>query len=258
MLISDGDYILLVVEGKREKRFLVKVRKGESFHTHKGYIKFDDVIGKEPGSVTKTNTGARVLLLRPTTYDVMEKLSRATQIIYPKDAGFMIIKAGIVPGAKVLESGTGSGSMTIALSRAVGPEGRVYSYEKDERFYEVAKKNIERFSLGNVELKLRDIREGVDERDLDAAFLDLPEPWDVMDIIKDAIKPGSPVIVFVPSFEQVKRTVVHMRKTGFGLVEANEILIRGIESDEERTRPSTRMIGHTGFIISGRKLLEQK
>jgi len=258
MPIESGDYILLVVEGRGEKRFLVRVKQGESFHTHKGYINFDDIIGKEFGSVTKTNTGARVLLLRPTTYDVMEKLSRATQIIYPKDAGFMIIKAGIIPGAKVLEAGTGSGSMTIALSRAVGPEGKVYSYEKDERFYEVAKRNIERFSLGNVELRLKDIKEGVDEKDLDAAFLDLPEPWDVTEIVKKAIKPGSPVIVFVPSFEQVKKTVVQMRKTGFGLVEVNEILIRGIESDEERTRPSTRMIGHTGFIISGRRLLEQE
>jgi tRNA (adenine57-N1/adenine58-N1)-methyltransferase len=107
-----------------------------------------------------------------------------------------------------------------------------------------------------VELRLKDIKEGVDEKDLDAAFLDLPEPWDVTEIVKKAIKPGSPVIVFVPSFEQVKKTVVQMRKTGFGLVEVNEILIRGIESDEERTRPSTRMIGHTGFIISGRRLLE--
>ncbi len=252
MSIEPGDVALLVMGGKK---FLVTVKGGGTFHTHKGYIRYDDIIGKPWGTVAKTNMGSEVLVFKPTTADIMEKLGRRTQIIYPKDAGFIIIKSGILPGSRVLEAGSGSGSLTIALSRAVGPRGTVYSYEKEERFLKVARRNVDRFGLGNVIFHRGDVRHRVDERDVDAAFLDIPDPWNALKAVHEAMRPGAVLTIFVPSYEQIRRTCMTMKKSGFSDPEIHEILIRQIEYSEERTRPATRMVGHTGFVIFTRKIL---
>ncbi len=252
MSIRPGDVALLVVRGKK---FLVTIKEGATFHTHKGYIRYDDIIGKPWGIVAKTNMDVEVLVLRPTTADIMEKLGRKTQIIYPKDAGFIIIKSGILPGFRVLEAGSGSGSLTIALSRAVGPSGTVYSYEKEEKFLKIARRNVNRFGLGNVIFHHGDIRDGVDERDIDAVFLDLPDPWNALRVVHEAMRPGAVLTIFVPSYEQIKKACMALKESGFSDPEIHEILIRRIECNEERTRPATRMIGHTGFVIFTRKIL---
>jgi len=255
--IREGDLALLVIYSKkgRAKKFLVKVKRAKVIHTHKGTIALDDIIGKEWGTVIKTNKGVPVEVHRPNLADIIEKLGRATQIIYPKDSGFILLKSGIKPGDKVVEIGTGSGALTLVLATFLGPEGEVISYDIREKSLNTAKKNLSAMQLHNVTLKLKDAKEGIDEDELDAVFIDIPDPWEILPMIYEKLKPNGTFIAFVPSCEQIQKVVVKARETGFSLIEVHEILDREYESDERRTRPLPRMIAHTGFIIIGRKVI---
>lgn len=254
--ISEGDIALLVLYGKkgRPKKFLVTVKSGKVLHTHKGSVDLSNLIGKEWGCVVETSKGERVEVHKPTIADHIEKIGRVTQVIYPKDAGFMILKSGVKPGDTVVEVGTGSGAFTIALSTFLGPEGKLYSYEVRRESLEAAERNIKLLKLNNVFLKLKDAKEGIEESNVDAVFLDIPDPWELLPQIHEKLRPNGAFIAFVPSCEQISRTVMKAREVGFGLIEVHEIMDREYESDERRTRPHPRMIGHTGFIIIGRKI----
>ena len=256
MTIKDGDLVLFIYKGKRELRKVVKrVRRGEHFHTHLGTICHDDVIGLEWGSSIKTSTGGSILVLKPTLSDLMEQIPRRTQIIYPKDAAFMIIKSGISPGSLVVEGGTGSGSLTLCLSFAVGESGLVVSYETNKDFLKLASRNLKRFGVKNVVLKNKDIRD-LDEREVDAIFLDIGNPWDAFEQARLALKPGGTICCFVPSYEQMRKVVLLGKDSGFGVAEVYEVLLREYEVDERRTRPKPWMIGHTGFIIIMKKIID--
>ncbi len=256
MPIKEGNTALLVVYSKkgRPKKFLVMVKEGKRVHTHKGYIDLSLLIGKDWGSVVQTNKGVPVEVHRPTLSDIIEKLGRATQIIYPKDSGFILLKSGIKPGDKVVEIGTGSGALTIVLATFLGPEGKVYSYDVRESSLKMAERNLKALQLTNVVLKLKDAKQGIDEEDVDAVFVDVPDPWELLPMIHERLKPNGIFVAFVPSCEQISKTVVKAREVGFSMVEVHEILDREYESDERRTRPHPRMIAHTGFIIFGRKI----
>jgi len=255
--IREGDPALLVVYSKkgRPKKFLVKVKEGKVVHTHKGAIDLTSLIGKEWGIIIETNKGVPVEVHRPTLSDVIEKLGRSTQIIYPKDSGFILLKSGVKPGDKVVEVGTGSGALTLVLATFLGPEGKVYSYDVREKSLKMAKKNLNAFGLSNVELKLKDAKEGIDEENVDAVFMDIPDPWGLLPTVHRKLKPNGTFVAFVPSCEQISKTVLKAREVGFSLIEIHEILDREFECDERRTRPHPRMIGHTGFIILGRKII---
>lgn len=256
--ICEDDLVLLVIYGKkgRPKKFLVRVKRGKVLHTHRGSIDLSDLIGKEWGCVVETSKGERVEVHRPTLADHMEKIGRVTQIIYPKDAGFMILKSGIKPGDTVVEVGTGSGAFTMALSTFLGPSGRLFSYEVRKESIEMAERNIKLLGLNNVIIKHKDAKEGIEESNVDAIFLDIPDPWELLPQVHERLKPNGAFIAFVPSCEQISKTVSKAREVGFGLIEVHEILDREYESNERRTRPLPRMIGHTGFIVMGRKILE--
>lgn len=257
MSIREGDTALLVVYSSKgkAKKFLVKVKKGKQVHTHKGYVDLSSIIGKEWGSIIRTNKGIPVEVHRPTLSDVIERLGRATQIIYPKDSGFILLKSGIKPGDRVVEIGTGSGALTMVLSTFLGPEGRIYSYDVRELSLKIAERNLKSLGLNNVELKLKDAKQGIDEEDLDAVLMDIPDPWELLPSVYEKLKPNGIFVAFVPSCEQISKTAVKAREVGFSLIEVHEILDREYESDERRTRPHPRMIAHTGFIVLGRKVI---
>jgi len=250
--IGEGDYVLLFLTPKRT--YLVKVEKDKTFHTHKGYVKLDDLIGKEYGCWIESNTGAKFVVLKPLIRDYIFKSFRKTQIIYPKDIALIVLYSGIGPGSRVVEAGTGTGALTSALAHYVKPDGKVYSYEIREEFIETARKNIERAGLEDfVELKLEDITQGIEERNVDAVILDLATPWLVVPHAYEALKPSGSFVSFSPTIDQVVKTVEALKENGFIGIETFECLLRGMQVERGKTRPQTLMTGHTGYITFARK-----
>ncbi|MEM3699646.1 MAG: tRNA (adenine-N1)-methyltransferase [Candidatus Bathyarchaeia archaeon] len=253
--ITEGDYILLYLS--QRKTYLVKAESGKSFHTHKGFIKFDDLIGKEYGSTVLSNLGYEFKVLKPVLRDFIIKSLRKTQITYPKDIALIIMFSGIGPGSHVVEAGTGTGALTTALAHYVKPEGKVYSYEIREEFQRTAEKNLRRAGLIDfVELKNKDITIGIDESDVDAVVLDLATPWLVIPHTYNALKPCGTIVSFSPTIDQVIKTVEALKENGFVDVETVECLMRGMQVERGKTRPQTLMTGHTGYITFARKIIK--
>src|SRR5512136_2840196 len=175
-----GDLALLV--GLRHKHFIFPLIPGGVFHTHRGILNHDDLIGKPWGSQVFSHQGSPFFLLQPSLADILTGLKRTTQIMYPKDIGFILTTMTVGPGQTVGEAGTGSGSMTVALAFAVGPTGRVITCERRTEFQELARKNLRNLGLEErVEFKLGDLADGLGETNLDAFFLDVPNPWDYIE-----------------------------------------------------------------------------
>ena len=236
---------------------MVKVETGKSFHTHKGFIKLDDLIGKEFGAAVQSSLGIEFTALKPSLTDYIMKSSRKTQITYPKDAALIVMFSGIGPGSRVSESGTGTGALTMALAHYVKPEGRVYSYELREEFQKNAEKNLKRANLLDfVELKSGDITAGIEERDLDAVVLDLATPWLVVPHAYEALKASGTIVSFSPTIDQVVKTTEALKEYNFICIETIECLMRGMQVDRGKTRPQTLMTGHTGYITHARKTLK--
>lgn len=253
--ISEGDYILLYLN--QRKTYLVRVEAGKSFHTHKGFIKFDDLIGKEYGSPVLSSLGIEFFALKPLLRDYIMKSVRKTQITYPKDIALIVIFSGIGPGSNVVEAGTGTGALTTALAHYVKPNGKVYSYEIREEFLKTAEKNLKRAGLADfVELKNKDVTLGIDERDVDAVLLDLATPWLVIPHAYNALKPCGTIVSFSPTIDQVVKTVEALKEKGFIDIETVECLLRGMQVERGKTRPQTLMTGHTGYITFARKAIK--
>ena len=252
-ITHDNDLIQLV--GLTHKHFIFSLKAGAELHTHRGMIKHDDLIGKPWGSQVFSHTGAPFFLLQPSIADILNDLPRATQILYPKDIGYILIQMGVAPGQRVMEAGTGSGSMTIALATAVGANGRVISYEQKQDTQTLAKKNLERVGLASrVEFKLRNFQEGFDETGVDAFFLDVQNPYDYIPQVRAALKPGGFFCTLIPTFNQVEKTLIALRKNQFAFVEVCELMLRHYKADSARIRPTDRMVAHTGFLIFGRRI----
>jgi tRNA (adenine57-N1/adenine58-N1)-methyltransferase len=248
-----GDLIQLV--GLRHKNFIFALTPGAVFQSHRGVLQHDDLIGTRWGSQVFTHLGAPFFLLQPSLADVLLDLPRTTQILYPKDIGFILVTMGIGPGQRVIEAGTGSGAMTIALAHMLGPDGRIFSYEKRAEFQRLAEKNVERMGLGaRIEFKLRDIAEGFDETDVHAVFLDVPNAYDYLGQARAALRPGGFLGAILPTFNQVEKTLQALRQNQFGFREVCEILLRYYKSEPSRLRPTDRMVAHTGFLLFGRKV----
>ncbi len=252
-IARSGDLIQLV--GLRHKHFILTLASGAEFQTHRGILQHDDLIGKPWGSQVFSHTGAPFFLLKPSLADLLIDLPRSTQILYPKDIGFILVTMGIGPGQFVMEAGTGSGSMTIALAYVVGPQGRVVTYEHREDLQKLARKNVERVGLDSrVEFKLRDIGEGFDEKNAEAFFLDVQNPYDYLPQVRSTLKPGGFFCTLVPTFNQVEKTLHALRQNKFAFLEVCEILLRYYKAEPTRLRPTDRMVAHTGFLIFGRRI----
>jgi tRNA (adenine57-N1/adenine58-N1)-methyltransferase catalytic subunit len=252
-IARDGDLAQLV--GLRHKHFILTLQAGAKFETHRGILQHDDLIGKPWGTQVFSHIDAPFFLLQPSLADLLTELPRTTQILYPKDIGFIFVMMGIGPGQTVMEAGTGSGSMTTALAYAVGPQGRVISYEVKQDVQNLARKNLTRFSLDSrVDFKLRDIHEGFDETDVDAFFLDVPNPYDYTRQVRDALKPGGFLCCLVPTFNQVEKTLQALRQTRFAFIEVCELLLRYYKPEPSRIRPTDRMVAHTGFLVFARRI----
>ena len=252
-IARDGDLAQLV--GLRHKFFIFMLKAGARFESHRGILMHDDLIGKPWGTQVFSHIGSPFYLLQPSLGDLLVDLPRTTQILYPKDIGFIFVTMGIGPRRKVLEAGTGSGSMTTALAYAVGSDGQVISYEIKPDVQNLARKNLTRFGLeSRVDFKLRDIVEGFDETDADSFFLDVPNPYDYTVQVRNSLKPGGFLCCLIPTFNQVEKTLIALRQTNFAFVEVCELLLRFFQAEPSRLRPTDRMVAHTGFLVFARKI----
>lgn len=252
-IARDGDLAELV--GLRHKHFILNLQSGAKFETHRGVLLHDDLIGKPWGTQVFSHLGAPFFLLQPSLADLLIDIPRTTQILYPKDIGFILVTMGVGPGQMVMEAGTGSGSMTTALAYAVGSAGRVVSYEVKPDVQNLARKNLTRFGLASrVDFKLRDIEEGFDETDADSFFLDVQNPYDYIRQVRAALKPGGFLCCLIPTFNQVEKTLYALRQFKFAFIEVCEILLRYYKPEPSRMRPTDRMVAHTGFLVFARRI----
>jgi tRNA (adenine57-N1/adenine58-N1)-methyltransferase len=249
-IIKEGDYILISTAGRR---YFTKVEVGKSFSTKTGSIKLAELIGKPFGIFYNSH-----FVFKPNLEDIiLHGIKRGTQIVYPKESFFIGLKLGIKNGMKVFECGTGSGALTLIFSQLVGENGIVYTYEISEKFLKQAKKNFERFGIyNNVKFFLKDISEGIDEKDFDSAFLDVREPKNFIKLVYDILKPSASLGIIVPTTNQISETLPVLKEY-FSDIEVLEILQRYYKVVPERIRPEDRMVAHTGFLIFGRKFITE-
>jgi len=250
-ILRDGDRVLLI--DPKERRYLITLRGGSSFHTHVGIVDHDEVIGAPEGSSIIGSTGRRFLVVRPTLSDMVLKMPRGAQVIYPKDLGAILIEADIAPGVKVLEAGVGSGALSMALLRA-GAE--VVGYELREDFAERALANVGAMLGGEVRyrVELRDVYQGIEARGLDRIVLDLPEPWQVLPHAEEAMRPGGILCAYLPSINQTAQLRNAMEHSRFAMASTLEVLHRTWHVEARSVRPDHRMVGHTGFLTTARLL----
>ncbi len=251
--IEEGD--LAEIVGRSHFHHIVKIESGKEIQSHKGIIKMSDLIGLRWGSVVKSHNGNTFFVLQPALNDILKDTPRNTQILYPKDIGFVLLSLNVGPGKTVLEAGTGSGALTTAFAHTVGSTGHVYTYEARKEMQDVAIKNLKKNYLDDrVTFKLRNIEEGFDEKNADCLFLDVPNSYDYIPQVKNALKPGGFFGGILPTTNQVEKLLKALKENGFAFTEVCEILIRYWRTDPERFRPVDRMVGHTGFLIFSRSL----
>lgn len=261
-LIQDNDLVFLILDKRR--RWLVQVEKGKEFHTHRGIIKFNDLLGKKFGTVVFSHPydtqGYKFYVLEPLPSDYVIYMGRKTQIIYPEDAGLIVMYSGIKPGSKVIEAGCGSGALTCILGTYIQPNGHVYSYDIREKSLKTAKRNVSRANLQEfVSIKNGDILvDEFDHENVDSIILDMPQPWNAISKVKKYLKFSGTLVSFSPTIEQVKKTTFALQKNDFTEIYTYELIKRTMQVKENATRPQVRMIGHTGYITIGRKILEIK
>ena len=252
-MLSSGDLVFLWSPVKGDS-FLIKLSPGSTQGCHLGQMKHDDMIGMGYGDVISTNRGSPFFLLRPSVGEYTRRIKRQTQVIFPKDSGFIIQHLNFGPGATVVECGTGSGGLATVFAHFVGDGGRVVTYDRREEFSKLARSNADRWGVADrIEFKVRDAREGFDERDADAVFLDVKNPWDYMVAAHDTLAWGSHIGILVPTFNQIERTLIALREFNFADVQVLELLMRYFKTEPDRIRPDDMMTAHTGFLIFGAK-----
>jgi tRNA (adenine57-N1/adenine58-N1)-methyltransferase catalytic subunit len=251
-----GERALLI--DQRGRSYLVMLEAGATYHTHSGALAHDLVLGHPEGTRVETARGMVLVAFRPRFADYALKMKRGAQVVYPKDLGPILTYADVYPGARVLEAGTGSGSLTIALCRAVGGDGRVVSYELRDEHHAQATQNIEGI-FGKIpdtlELRIGDVADvGRTGERYDRCVLDLPEPWAPLPVLREALEAGGVLCAYLPTTGQVQQLVLALPAQGFLHLETFEVLRRGWHVTERSVRPDHRMIGHTGFLTVARAL----
>jgi tRNA (adenine57-N1/adenine58-N1)-methyltransferase len=255
-LLKENDAVLFI--DRKGRRYLKILRRGKKLEI-RGDLAPESLYGLEEGSRVKFINGETYLVLRPTYADLIPHLPRAAQVIYPKDTGPMLVWGDVYPGATVIEGGVGAGALTIALLRAVGPTGRLISYELREDFAATARRNVATYfgEAPNWTIKLRDLYEGFDETGVDRIFIDLPEPGRALDVVARALRPGGVLVAYVPTALQLKDTVDALqRRPDFAEIESFETLLRNWHVKGMSVRPVHRMVAHSAFIIVARRLAE--
>ena len=238
------------------KKWLMKISKKESFHTHIGVIKHSDAIGKEYGSRLITNKDKYVYLLKPTMFDYVMKIQHGTQIVYPKDIGYIIARAGIGSGQKILEIGTGSGSLTSFVASVVKPRGQVCTFDVDEDCMAIAEKNIKKAGVSkyvtqhNFDIKTE---KNMPLKDMDVALIDLGDPWTVIPKVRQMLKGSGSIFAICPTMNQLEKLTMTLVENEFTDIESTEHIIRTIEAREGKTRHSFQGIGHTTYLCFARK-----
>ncbi len=257
--LQDGEQVLLI--DQRGRRHLFMLRKGETFHSDRGWVTHDTIIGQPDGSWVRTSKGTRYVVLRPTLAEYVLDMPRGAQVIYPKDLAMVMFWADIFPGARVLEAGMGSGALTLALLRAVGPAGKVISYEQREDFARRALANIQLRlgEVGNLAVRLRPVEEGLaEEETVDRAVFDLPEPWHLVEPVARVLRSGGIFLSYVPTIIQSHQLSETLRRhPGYTLVETFETLFRPWNIENTSVRPFHRMVAHTGFITVARRVVPE-
>ena len=250
---QEGDLVELT--SMRRGFFILRLEKGKVLQTHRGVISHDNLIGKEWGSKIMSHLDKPFFLYPVTLSSMLKNTKRNTQILYPKDIGYILITLGIGPGSRVIEAGTGSGGLTQALAYYVGDTGHVYSYESRPQMLDLARKNLSLLELTDrVDFKLRDIIEGFDETSIDALFLDVPTPQDYIQQAKTALRPGGSFGCILPTANQVIKLLSALRRNDFSFIDVCEIILRFYKPEEDRFRPTDRMVAHTGYLIFARSI----
>ena len=255
MLIEEGSLVLYFYNS--DKKWLIRVEKEKKLHTHIGIVDVSASIGLEYGSSIITNKDKRVFLLPPNTYDFVMKSQRTTQIVYPKDYGYIAARTGLKNGSQVLEIGTGSAALSTFLASIVMPNGHVHTFDVNEDFMSIAKKNLEKSGMsGFVTLSHYDPEKISQIADIDLVIIDLGDPWSYLDVVQPCMKSGSFVACICPTMNQLEKLATQFFVSGFIDSECIETFLRKIEAREGKTRPSMRMIGHTTYLGFARKILK--
>ena len=257
--LAAGELVVLI--DRRGRRYLVTLQPGGEWHSHAGLVSHDELIGRDEGTAVRTNRNMEITVLRPTREDFVLKMKRGAQVVYPKDQAMIVAAGDVRPGCTVVEAGAGSGALTLALLAAVGPEGRVVSFEHRDDHARIAQRNVERFHGGrpdNWELVAEDVVAGLAARRAHRVVLDLLEPWTVVASAAEALAPGGLLVTYTPTVPQVMRTTERLWEDGrFSQVKTTETLVRGWDVDGLAVRPAHRMVAHTAFLTTARRVLRR-
>ena len=250
-VLEAGELVLLI--DRKQRRYLIRLCEGSEFHTHSGIVPHDEIIGQQEGTELRTATGSVFQIWRPTLSDYILKMRRGAQVIYPKDIGAIVMYADIAPGMKILETGIGSGALSLALLRL---GANITGYEISQEFADRAQQNVADFlgddALSRYHIEIRDSYEGIDGTDFDRAILDLPEPWQVVPYARDALVPGGIILAYTPSITQASKFREACLQHNFLAAETIEVLHRSWHIEGQAVRPDHRMVAHTGFLTKAR------
>ncbi len=237
---------------ERGKKYLISEE--EEFQNDLGILKQEDLENSKAGDILISHIGKEFKVIQPSVNDIIELMERRCSILLPKDIGIVISYTGLGSGQRVVDAGTGAGAIALHFANVVGREGKVYSYEVREDFAIIARENVKLLGLDNVEIKNQDIKDGIQETEIDMIFLDLPKPYEMLEKVYDALKVGGWLAVYAPYIEQMQILHRIAKKVGFDEIMSIECILREMEVKTKGTRPKTRMVGHTGYLTFARKL----
>jgi tRNA (adenine57-N1/adenine58-N1)-methyltransferase len=252
---NSGDIAMLVSQDM--KHVITLLEPDQISQTHHGVIEHNDLIGKPWGSRVESHLGVEYFLVKPTMRDMLVNLKRRSQIIFPKDIGYILMRLNVGPGSTVIEAGTGSGALTVALAWSVGAAGRVISFDRREDMQTLARQNLAQLQLDSrVNLHLADIEHGFLDEQAPALFMDIPNPEDYLPQVRQALLPGGTLGAFLPTTNQVSRLLQGLRDHDFAMLDVCEIILRFYKIVPQRVRPVDRMVAHTGYLVFGRRIEE--
>lgn len=253
---SEGDRIQLT--DPKGKMYTFTIIPGKEWHTHKGWIVHNDLIGLPEGSVVSTSAGLKFTAFKPLLGDFVLSMPRGATIVYPKDAAMIVGVADVFPGAKVLEAGVGSGALSISLLRAIGQDGELSSFERRENFADIARENVKTY-FGEVpsqwKLTVGSVQESSTDQKYDRVILDMLAPWECVAFAADVLRPGGVFLAYVATTTQLSSTAEALKDDGrFTEPLSSETIVRDWHHEGLAVRPMQRMIGHTGFLIVSRRM----